>query len=426
MEQTRALKIYNRRGRDGLIAFIEKRTSDESFDEWAYLFVDPATNKLAGNLTTWPSDVWHGKDRSSVTSSDFFAVPSGGQVFWASYQDMPDRSRLLLGRNARDLDVVYAKIGMSLAVGVALFLGLAAAAALSTARRAVGRIEAINSASRKIAHNGLGDRIPLRGTRDEWDELAGNLNSMLAHIERCTDSTRQAVDNVAHDLRTPLARLRNSLEKAQAGLDDLDEYRALVGDAIEELDGILATFSSLLRLSRIEADGRELTLHRTDLSEVACEVVELFEPAAEEVGVRLRSSCCQPMPIIGDRDLLFDAIANIVDNAIKHGGNYGEVTVTVDRDHTGPTLSVADRGPGIPPEECDAVLRRFYRLERSRSSPGIGLGLSLVAAVASVHRAAVELTDNGPGLKVLLRFRDPDQLLRLDPLEAAVHYHKRK
>lgn len=359
MEQTRALKIYHRRGREGLIAFIKKRTSDDSFDDWAYLFVDPAANKLAGNLTGWPSRLSDDKGRDGVTSSEFFTVPSGGQVFRASYQDMPDRSRLLLGRNARDLHVVYGKVGTSLAVGAAMFLGLAAAAALSTARRAVGRIEAINSASRKIAHNGLGDRIPLRGTRDEWDELADNLNSMLAHIEKCTDSTRQAVDNVAHDLRTPLARLRNSLEKAQAGLDGLDQYRALVSNAIDELDGILATFSSLLRLSRIEADNRELTLYSLDLSDVAHEVVELFEPAAEEAGVRLRIGGCQSAPVIGDRDLLFDAISNIVDNAIKHGGNYGEVTVSVDHDRTGPTLSIADRGPGIPPEEHDNVLKRF-------------------------------------------------------------------
>lgn len=422
-EQTRALKIYQRRGSEGLIAFIEKRTSDDSFDDWIYLFVDPAATKLVGNLASWPSAIWDDKgwtdvispeffiipSGSQLTSLGFFAVPSGGHVFRASYQELPNQSRLLVGRNASDLHLVGAKITTSLVIGAAMFLTLATAAALSTARRSVGRIETINLTSHKIMHTGLGSRIPLRGTKDEWDELANNLNSMLGRIEKSTDSSRQVADNIVHDLRMPLARLYGRLESAQARLDRVDQYRALVSSTIGELNGILSTFSSLLRLSRIESGNQDLMLHRIDLSEIAREVVDLFEPMAEEAGVRLCSSNWQSTFVRGDRDLLFDAISNILDNAIKYGGNNGEVRVSVCCDHTGPTLSIADRGPGIPPEERDNVLKRFYRLRSSCSRPGSGLGLSLVAAIASVHHAAIELTDNVPGLKISLRFPNPDQ-----------------
>lgn len=422
-EQTRALKIYQRRGSDGLIAFIEKRTSDDSFDDWIYLFVDPAATKLAGNLANWPSTLWDDKGWSDVTppesfiipsggqvtSPGFFAIPSGGHVFRASYQELPNQSRLLMGRNASDLHLVGAKITTSLIIGAAMFLSLATAAALSTARRSVGRIETINLTSHKIMHTGLGSRIPLRGTRDEWDELANNLNSMLGRIEKSTDSSRQVADNIAHDLRMPLARLYGRLESAQNEIDGVDQYRALVSSTIGELNGILSTFSSLLRLSRIESGNQDLTLHSIDLSEIAREVIDLFEPVAEEAGVRLCSSDWQLTLVRGDRDLLFDAISNILDNAIKYGGNNGEVIVSVRCDHTGPTLSIADRGPGIPPEERDNVLKRFYRLKCSCSRPGNGLGLSLVAAIASLHQAAIDLTDNVPGLKISLRFPDPGQ-----------------
>jgi signal transduction histidine kinase len=429
-EQTRALKIYQRRGSEGLITFIDKRTSDDSFDDWIYLFVDPAATKLAGNLESWPSALWDRKGWSDVTSSElftipsggqltsleFFAIPSGGHVFRASYQELPNQSRLLMGLNASDVHLVGAKITTSLVIGAAMFLTLATAAALSTARRSVGRIETINLTSHKIMHTGLGSRIPLRGTKDEWDELANNLNSMLGRIEKSTDSSRQVADSIAHDLRMPLARLYGKLESAQVELDGVDQYRALVNSTIGELNGILSTFSSLLRLSRIESGNQDLMLKCVDLSEIAREVVDLFEPMAEEAGVRLCSSDWQSTLVRGDRDLLFDAISNILDNAIKYGGNNGEVRVSVCCDYDGPTLSIADRGPGIPPEERDNVLKRFYRLKSTCSRPGSGLGLSLVAAIASVHQAAIELTDNVPGLNISLRFPDPGQQRYSEPL----------
>jgi signal transduction histidine kinase len=272
----------------------------------------------------------------------------------------------------------------------------------------VARIDAINATSRGIMRSGLGERIPLRGTGDEWDGLAENLNSMLDRIEELVETNRQVSDNVAHDLRTPLTRMRGRLERACDQQLDLSQYRSLINDTISDLDEILTTFSSLLRISQIEARDRTAAFCNNNLSEIVREVVELFEPAAEEKAVRLQLSAEEKISVVGDRDLLFDAISNLVDNAIKHGrGDRDEVMIAVTRSPDGPLLSISDRGPGIPRGERDHVLRRFYRLERSRNRPGNGLGLSLVAAVANLHDAHIVMADNSPGLRVELHFPIP-------------------
>jgi signal transduction histidine kinase len=263
--------------------------------------------------------------------------------------------------------------------------------------------------------SGLGERIPLRGTDDEWDGLAENLNSMLDRIEELVETNRQVSDNIAHDLRTPLTRMRGRLERACNQELDVSRRQALVSDTIGELDVILTTFSSLLRISQIEARARTAGFRNIDLTAIIREVAELFEPAAEERGVRLKVDACEVVPAVGDRDLLFDAISNLVDNAIKHGGEHGEVGIAVSEGVDGPVLAITDRGPGIPIEERKQVLRRFYRLERSRNSPGNGLGLSLVAAVANLHGARLALTDNAPGLKVELHFPVPQREIGPQP-----------
>jgi signal transduction histidine kinase len=254
---------------------------------------------------------------------------------------------------------------------------------------------------------GLGKRISLRGTRDEWDQLAENLNLMLDRIEALMAEVKQVTDNVAHDLRTPLARMRGRLENAYSRQRDRDEDQSLIGETIADLDGVLRVFSSLMRISQIEATDRKAAFRLVDLGEMAREVAELFDAAAEETGAHLTVVGDQQVSVQGDRDLLFDAAANLVDNAIKHGQNAGLVTMEVTRRDNGVLLSVADDGPGIPADEREHVLKRFYRLEQSRSSPGHGLGLSLVAAIARLHGARIEMLDNAPGLKFRLWFPGP-------------------
>jgi signal transduction histidine kinase len=275
---------------------------------------------------------------------------------------------------------------------------------ITVARRTVGRIESINATSRAIMQTGLDRRIPLRGTNDEWDELAENLNSMLSRIEALMGEVRQFSDNVAHDLRTPLARIRGRLEKAcydgQSGGSD----KAVINDTIADLDGVLVMFSSLLRISQIEAHDRTAAFRAIDLAEIVREVVELFDAAAEEKGISLDVVGDAGVMIKGDRDLLFDALSNLVDNAIKYGRKGGRVTLDVTAKSGAATVSVTDDGPGIPIEERQHVFKRFYRLEQSRATSGYGLGLSLVAAVARLHGAIIELLDKEPGLEFRLCF----------------------
>jgi signal transduction histidine kinase len=398
------LKAYDTAGPSGLAALIERRRQDPFFDEWVYLLADPSRGYVAGNLPRWPANFRRTEGRTDLTPSAQDRQPNIAAPLRASYRTLPDGFHLLVGRRTEDLGRFRRMIAIGLGWAGSLFLVLAAAAGISTSRRTVGRIEAINRTGRRIIEAGLHERIPLRGTRDEWDELAQNLNSMLDRIEELVESNRQVSDNVAHDLRTPLTRMRGRLEQAHQRRLNHAQYHALIGDVIVELDAILQTFASLLRIAQIEARDRTSGFRRVDLCEIAREVVELFDPAAEENDVTLRHSAAGQAFVVGDRDLLFDALSNLVDNAIKHGGSQGEVTVGVAPGAEGAVLAVSDRGPGIPGAEHHHVLRRFYRLERSRNSPGNGLGLSLVAAVAKLHGAHIEMADNTPGLRIALCF----------------------
>jgi signal transduction histidine kinase len=325
-------------------------------------------------------------------------------VVRATVATLSDGSRLLVGQPIDDLDTFARKIETALLLAIVLIFVLAGVASVSVTRRTVGRIEAINATSRAIMQSGLGERIPVRGTRDEWDQLAANLNSMLDRIEALMAQVKQVTDNVAHDLRTPLARMRGRLEKAYTAQGATEHERALIGDTLADLDGVLRMFSSLTRISQIEANGRTDACRPVDLAEIAREVTELFDAAAEDKGSRLVVTGEDAVRVFGDRDLLFDALSNLIDNAIKHGRDGGHVTVAVAQRAAGNEICVADDGPGIPTQEREHVFKRFYRLERSRRTPGNGLGLSLVAAVARLHEARVEMEDNAPGLKVRLQF----------------------
>lgn len=282
--------------------------------------------------------------------------------------------------------------------GITVLLGVAGGVMMS--RSTVRRIEAINQTSREIIQGDLSRRIPSEGSGDDFDQLTDNLNSMLDQIQTLMDGVRHVSDNIAHDLRTPLTRLRNRLEaiNVQTGPDRTD-----IEDAIAEADSLLSTFNALLRIARIEAGHRTAGFEVLSLSQLVRDVAELYEPLAHERQQIFTASIEEDLKISGDRDLLFQAIANVVDNAIKYTPEQGQVEMTLTCSDRRARVVVRDSGPGIPHSERDRVFERFVRLETSRNAPGNGLGLSLVAAVVRIHKADVALSGEA-GLEVSLSF----------------------
>jgi signal transduction histidine kinase len=242
-------------------------------------------------------------------------------------------------------------------------------------------------------------RLPEAGTGDELDRLTATINAMLARIEALMAALRQVTNDVAHDLRGPLARLRQRLEGALAAPREPAADAATLEAALSELDQVLATFAAMLRIAQVEAGVRRGAFAPLDLSALVAAVAEAYAPVAEDQGAELVAEVAPGQRITGDAALLRQLLANLIENALAHGGAAVRIRVRL---RPGPVLEVADDGPGIPPEERAKVLRRFYRLDRSRGTPGTGLGLALVAAVAALHDARLSLGDAGPGLRVTL------------------------
>ena len=399
--------VYERSGRDGVIALIQARIADSNFADNVYLLADPSLAVLAGNLKAWPSTATAARGWIEFRAPEPLPHATSLPLLRAMSGTFPGGDRLLVGKDISELDGFADQIKTAVISGVVLIFILAAVASILVTRRTVGRIEAINATSRAIMQSGLDQRIPLRGSNDEWDRVAENLNLMLDRIETLMGEVKQVSDNVAHDLRTPLTRMRGRLETAyhrpRAGEDD----QSLIGDTIADLDAVLRIFASITRIAQIETRQRKGAFRTVNLVEIAGEVVELYDAAAEQDGTSLTIAGDREVLVTGDRDLIFDAIANLVDNALKHGRPGGNVVVTNETLDGRPVISIADDGPGIPPDEREHVFKRFYRLEQSRYTSGNGLGLSLVAAVARLHDAQIEMLDNSPGLKVTLWFSPP-------------------
>jgi signal transduction histidine kinase len=398
---------YQQSGRDGLIALIEQRVADKGFEGSIYLLADASLTPLAGNLKAWPSTATAALGWAEFRAAEPSPNATKPPLLRAMIETLPDGNRLLVGRDIGELDGFTDQIKTAVILSLFLIFVLAAVAGILVTRRSVGRIEQINATSRAIMQSGLDQRIPLRGTNDEWDRVAENLNLMLDRIETLMGEIKQVSDNVAHDLRTPLTRMRGRLEKAYHAKRVGEVDQSLIGDTIADLDSVLRIFSSITRIAQIETQARTDAFRSVNLVEIASEVVELYDAAAEQDGTRLTVTGEREVVVTGDRDLIFDAIANLVDNAIKHGRAGGQVVVANETINGRPVISIADDGRGIPAHEHEQVFKRFYRLEHSRYTPGNGLGLSLVAAVAHLHGAQIEMLDNAPGLKFRLRFAAP-------------------
>ncbi len=367
-----------------------------------YLLTNADFDPLVGNLSRWPSQA---QSQDGWVSFELRDQRRGGDPLIHMARARPfvlgGGYRLLVGRDIRDLEEAQKRIVSTLIWGLAITVLLGIAGGVLLSRTVSRRIESINDTSRDIISGDLSRRIPTRGTNDEFDQLADNLNTMLNRIESLMESVRRVSDNIAHDLKTPLSRLRNRLEAAKLQTDATGQQRAELEQASAEADQLLSTFNALLRIARIEAGKQRAGFKDVDLAALITDVAELYEPLADEKKQRLvvnttNANCT------GDRDLLFQAVANLVDNAVKHTPENGEIQITLRNNDSGTDIMVSDQGPGIPEEHTGHVFQRFYRLDRSRNTPGSGLGLSLVAAVAELHKIKIELHNLDPGLRVSL------------------------
>ena len=311
---------------------------------------------------------------------------------------------LYVGYDTHPMGQVTEAIVRGFAVCLASTVAVGVALSLLTSLLVLRRVEAIGAASRAIVAGDLGRRIPVGGRGDEFDRLAALLNAMLDRIGELVEDVRQVTNDVAHDLRTPLARLRQRLETARRKATSVGEYEAATEAAIAETDAVLATFTALLRLAQIEAGTRRARFVPVDLSGLLAGLAETYAPVAEDRSQSLRATVEPDVTVTGDRELLGQMAANLIENALTHTPAGSRVEVALSRGGAGAVATVADDGPGIPEAMRERVLKRFVRLEASRSTPGSGLGLASVAAIARLHGLGLELADNDPGLRVTLRF----------------------
>ena len=397
-------ETFERAGVTGLIIAVNRRAGTGTNRDGIYLLVDSLGNTLAGNLHNWPSnavadDIWinftiNDLRRAEPEIADVrakqYVIPGGQQNYM-----------LLVGRDVRDAREFRSRLLDSLNVGLAITLALGILGGFIFSRTIMRRIEAITRTCRSIMSGDLSQRVAVSRQNDELGQLSVSINAMLDQIERLMNGMRQVSDNVAHDLRTPLTRLRSRLESALRHMNDPSERETIEG-AIADADSLLATFAALLRIARAEA-GSQRSFAKIDLNAIAENVADMYSPLAEEKGLGFVTDFQPGLTARGDPNLIAQALANLLDNAVKYT-QQGHVTLSLSQQDNRPVFVVADSGPGVPPAYRGKVLERLFRLEQSRTSPGSGLGLSLVAAVAKSHGLDLTLDDNMPGLRVTLRF----------------------
>lgn len=317
--------------------------------------------------------------------------------------------RLLVGRDLEERDRLNEIIWSAGRWSVAVVIILGLAGGFFITRRVLRRVDAMTATTQTIMAGNLAGRLPMTGTGDEFDRLATHLNAMLERIEALMSGMKEVSDNIAHDLKTPLTRLRNRAEAALRGAKDDSDYRSALEATIDESDKLIQTFNALLMIARAESGHAQGPMRAFDAAQVARDIGELYEPLAEEQGIALKVDAATPEATTGSRELISQALANLVDNAIKYaapenadGRKAKSIVVSARRDREAILLSVADDGPGIAEGDRARAVERFVRLESSRSAPGSGLGLSLVAAVARLHGGELRLEDNAPGLKATI------------------------
>ena len=419
---------YAQGGIRRLVQSVESRAQRPGAD--LYLVTTPAGETIAGNIASLPSGVL---ERPGLVETNYEPAGGAGKQRRATARifALPGGFRLVVGHDLEEGDRLRHILGHALLTSLLWLVGIGTLGGLWVARRVLNRVESINANARKIVAGDLTGRLPVTGTGDELDRLVQNLNAMLDRIGELMAGLKQVSDNIAHDLKTPLTRLRGRAEQALQFGKTSEDYRGALEKVIEESDRLIQIFDALLNIARAEAGSGREGMIDFDAGLVARDVGELYEPAAEERGFALEIDVTPSLLIHGSRELIGQAIANLVDNALKYGGGAGEagtdksVVLSARRNGAAGEICVADHGQGIAEADRARVLDRFVRLENSRSRPGSGLGLSLAAAVARLHNGALRLEDNAPGLRVVIALpalaltREAAQQLLLPPPVAA-------
>ncbi len=409
MQYSYLLDEYKQSGSSGVEIRIKELIADDSEGNEIYMLVNTKYEKLAGNLTQWPA--------SAVKESVFEKEGNWVHFELEGTRTNPKNVKvraimiplskwryLLVGQNLQSNQRIEQTIVQTFWASLLLTLFMAFIGAIIMTRSVMRRINVINRSAYTIIHGNLSVRIPFTQGGDEFDELSSNLNEMLDKIESLLTSLGQFANNIAHDLRSPLNRIINRLDSGLRTIDDSNPARKLLEKNIHDMQELVSTFNSILKISELEANTEFRSFSTCDLHAIITNLVELYEPYAAEKDISITSSVTAPLVLFGEKNLLTQAFANLMDNAMKFTGKGGHITVSSELGDNSTSIIIADDGPGIPEEFRHKVFEKFFRLEQSRNTKGNGLGLSLVAAIARIHNITIRLSDNQPGLKIELCF----------------------
>jgi signal transduction histidine kinase len=413
--------IFERRGLKGLVYNIENRALRPGAN--LYLVTTPAGQLIAGNVASLGPGVIATTGWSETAYRRLDDRDNADHRALVRVSELEGGFRLLIGRDLEERKRLFGIVAKAAQWSLLIVIVLGLGGGVFVARRVLRRIDAMTGTTQRIMAGDLTGRLPVGRSGDELDRLAENLNAMLERIEALMMGLKEVSDNIAHDLKTPLTRLRNRAEEALAKSRSEAEYRSAIERTIEESDGLIRTFNALLMIARAESGQARGNMDDFDAAEVAKGIHELYEPLAEDDGMVLRVRAA-PAPIHGNRELISQALANLVENAIKYGKpvplarplsagaitspDDKEITIEARRDGDKVLLSVTDHGPGVPEADRKHAVERFVRLEASRSQPGSGLGLSLASAVATLHGGELRLGDAHPGFTATLVIPAPN------------------
>lgn len=395
IETDRLLQIAAAGGVDAALQFVRGRSAPEERDA-SYLLADAEGKTLAGQLKfNFRGPEWQTIQQPWDPKETLLAKRTylpGGKAIVVAFP------------SGEENELKQAIMNSFLWAGV-LTVALSLIGGLVMSRSFLRRVQTVTSTTTLFSEGHLRERVPVQGTGDEFDKLAGSINHMLSQTEMLMESMSQVSSDIAHDLRTPLSRLRQGLDAAKRKSTDVLGLKVAIDRAIAETDDILATFAALLRIAEIDGGTRRAEFREINLSRLVETISDAYAAVAEDGGQKVMLAADADVYVEGDWDLLAQMLANLVENALRHSGSGAFVQISLTSlpgDEV--VLRVSDNGPGIPEIDREAVFRRFYRLDRSRTSGGHGLGLALVAAIARLHGLSIELSDSNPGLAVTVRF----------------------